>query len=381
VTGPYARHVPNSPESRPRSRDLGIVIGLLPAGPLNAITDVEGVHVGHTTLIRGEGRLRVGEGPVRTGVTVIVPPGEPGDAMYAGCHVLNGNGEMTGLDWVRESGLLTTPVAVTNTHSVGVVRDAIVAAEARRRGSAELYWSLPAVGETWDGLLNDINGQHVQAEHLHAALAGAIGGPVDEGNVGGGTGMVCHEFKGGIGTSSRVLPESAGGHTVGAIVQANYGRRERLTIAGVPVGRHIPISDVPSPYSQSRSPTQVGSGSIIVVLATDAPLLPHQCRALAQRAGLGLARVGGAGERSSGDIFLAFATGNRVPAEDRALTRQVATVGERVLSQLFWAAIEATEEAIVNALLAAQTMVGRDGITAHALPHDRLRKLLAGRSR
>lgn len=361
---------------RSRVPDLGIRIGLLPAGEHDAITDVEGVRVGHTTLIEGDGPLRVGAGPVRTGVTVIVPPIEPGEALYAGCHVLNGNGEMTGLQWVAESGLLTTPIAITNTHSVGEVRDAIVAAEARHRGAEELYWSLPVVGETWDGLLNDINGQHVRREHVLAALDGAVGGPVAEGAVGGGTGMVCHEFKGGIGTASRVAPDDAGGHVVAALVQANYGNRERLTVAGVPVGQLLPTSDIPSPYDRAPASKVPGSGSIIVVLATDAPLLPHQCRALAQRAGLGIARVGGSGAMSSGDIFLAFATGNRLPFEGGPARQSVTTVSDVVMSHLFWATIESTEEAIVNALLAAETMVGRDGITAHALPHDRLRELL-----
>jgi D-aminopeptidase len=365
------------PEARrPRAPDLDLRIGLLPAGEHDAITDVEGVRVGHTTLIAGDGPLRVGAGPVRTGVTVVLPPIEPGEALYAGYHVLNGNGEMTGLLWVGESGLLTTPIAVTNTHSVGVVRDAIVAAEARHRAEQDLYWSLPVVGETWDGLLNDINGQHVRREHVFAALDGASDGPVGEGNVGGGTGMVCHEFKGGIGTASRVAPDDAGRHVVGALVQANYGNRERLTIAGVPIGQLLPSAAIPSPYDQAASPKSPGSGSIIVVLATDAPLLPHQCRALAQRAGLGVARVGGSGAMSSGDIFLCFATGNRLPFEGGPARQAVATVSDVVMSHLFWAAIEATEEAIVNALLAAETMVGRDGMTAHALPHDRLRELL-----
>lgn len=373
---------PMSNDRRPRARDLGIVIGQLPAGPHNAITDVAGVRVGHTTLIEGEGPLRVGHGPVRTGVTVVMPPGEPGHACFAGTHTLNGNGEMTGLEWVRESGLLTTPVAITNTHSVGVVRDAVVAYETRRRKAGEDYWSLPVVGETWDGLLNDINGQHVRAEHVFAALDGARDGTVEEGNVGGGTGMACHEFKGGIGSASRVASAAAGGYIVGALVQANYGRRERLTIAGVPVGRLLSRQTIASPYDQATAlpgsqapPLDPGSGSIIVVLATDAPLLPHQCRALAERAGLGIARAGGAGERSSGDIFLAFATGNGLRAEDPAPLKDVRTVGDAVLSELFWAAIESTEEAIVNALVAAETMVGRDGITAHALPHDALREI------
>lgn len=361
---------------RPRARDLGLVIGLLPAGALNAITDVAGVRVGHTTLVEGEGRLVLGRGPVRTGVTVIDPgSGGPGSAYFAGCHVLNGNGEVTGLAWVRESGMLTTPVAITNTHSVGVVRDAIVAAVVRFR--ADVSWSLPVVGETWDGMLNDINGQHVRPEHVFAALDSAAGGSVAEGNVGGGTGMICHELKGGIGTSSRVVTGEAGRFTVGVLVQANHGRRERLTLAGIPLGRLLPVSQVPAPPRAPRAP-DAGSGSIIVILATDAPLLPHQCRALAQRAALGVARAGGAGERTSGDFFLAFATGNRLtadPVPTKALS--VTSVADPTLSQLFWAAIEATEEAIANALLAAETMVGRDGITAHALPHDRLLEAVA----
>jgi D-aminopeptidase len=357
----------------PRARDLGVVVGMLPPGPHNAITDIDGVRVGHTTLVEGDGPLRVGHGPIRTGVTVVVPPGEPGDAWFAGFHVLNGNGEMTGLLWLDESGFLTTPIAITNTHSVGVVRDAIIAAEVRSRG-AEEFWALPVVAETWDGMLNDINGQHVVAEHLHAALANASGGPVAEGSVGGGTGMICHGFKGGIGTASRVVEVDTQRYTVGALVQANHGRRERLTIAGVPVGQRIPKTDIPSPYDQAPA-ADPGSGSIIVVIATDAPLLPADCRALAQRAALGIARVGGGGERSSGDIFIAFATGNRLRAIEPASTRQLSGVGEPLLSPLYWAAIESTEEAIVNALVAAETMVGRDGITAHRLPHDRLRAL------
>jgi D-aminopeptidase len=368
---------------RPRARDLGIQIGLLRPGPLNAITDVAGVRVGHTTLISGDGPLRVGEGPVRTGVTVVVPPFEGRDgALFAGTHTLNGNGEMTGLEWLREAGMLTTPIGITNTHSVGVVRDAIVAYQARQRGSAEVFWSLPVVAETYDGALNDINGQHVTPEHLFAALDGATPGPVAEGNVGGGTGMICHELKGGIGTSSRLIAASRGGYTVGVLVQANHGRRSRLTVAGRPVGQRLPTSEIASPWDEvdrlaGESARDVGSGSIIVVLATDAPLLPHQCRALAERAGLGIARAGGAGERSSGDIFIAFATGNHLanPEVERG-ERAVRMVADATLSELFWAAIESTEEAIVNALVAAETMTGRDGITAHALPHDRLQTLL-----
>jgi D-aminopeptidase len=376
---------------RPRARDLGVAIGLLPPGPLNAITDVAGVRVGHSTIVEGHGALVVGRGPARTGVTVVIPwvAGREA-AVVAGTHTLNGNGEMTGLEWVRESGLLTTPIAITNTHSVGVVRDALIAAEVRQRPAGGAGWSLPVVAETWDGVLSDIDGQHVRAGHVFEALEAAAAGPVAEGNVGGGTGMVCHELKGGIGTSSRVVRAAAGGHTVGVLVQANYGRRERLTIAGMPVGLRLPKSEVPSPYDQARAmaaraivapATEAAAGSIIVVVATDAPLLPHQCRALAERAGLGIARVGGAGERTSGDIFLAFTTANNVERGDDPLaTRQFASVGDSVLSELFWATIEATEEAIVNALVAAETMTGRDGITAHALPHGVVREAARLRS-
>jgi D-aminopeptidase len=364
-----------------RARDLGISIGLGTPGPLNAITDVPGVAVGHTTLIAGDGPLRVGHGPVRTGVTVVVPrSGDGREPVFAGCHTLNGNGELTGLEWVRESGLLTTPVAITNTHSVGVVRDAIVAASAQSSPPGEPWWSLPVVGETWDGLLNDINGFHVHAEHLDSALAAAAGGPVAEGGVGGGTGMVCHEFKGGIGTASRVLTADVGGFTVGSLVQANYGKREWLRLDGVPVGAEIGRDEVPSPYDQADAQPRprAGSGSIIVVLATDAPLLPFQCERLAQRAGLGIARAGGTGGHTSGDLFIAFATGNRLPpSSPPPLVQDVRWVGEAVIDALFDGAIEATEEAIVNALVAAETMVGRDGITAHALPLDRLRPVMA----
>ncbi len=366
-----------------RARDLGIVIGNLATGPLNAITDVAGVRVGHTTLISGEGPLVVGKGPIRTGVTVILPhDGDAGrEPVFAGSHTLNGNGEMTGLEWVRESGMLSTPIGLTNTHSVGVVRDALVAASvaARREGG---LWSLPVVAETWDGYLNDVNGQHVRPEHLFAALKAAASGPVAEGNVGGGTGMKAFGFKAGIGTASRQVATEHGGYTVGVLVQANHGRRDRLLIDGVPVGREIPLSEVPGPDVPAPD-----AGSIIAVVATDAPLLPQQCRRLAQRAGLGVARSGGGGENDSGDIFLAFATGNRGlrPEDDAAapLTFRLSMLNDDHIDQLFWAAIEATEEAIVNALVAAETIVGRDGIAFHALPHDRLMAVMDryGRSR
>lgn len=359
-----------------RYRDLGLTVGLLPPGPLNAITDVDGVTVGMTTLIEGEGTLAVGEGPVRTGVTVIVPhPGIGAEPVFAGCHRLNGNGELTGLEWIRESGQLTTPIALTNTHSVGVVRDALVAAELRRRADLTAYWSLPVVGETYDGALNDINGMHVRPEHLFAALDTAAPGPVPEGSVGGGTGMVCHDFKGGTGTASRRV----GDRIVGALVQANYGRRERLTVDGVPVGREIPLSAVPSPRQQEEDlrPIEPGAGSIIVILATDAPMLPHQLERLAQRAGLGIARAGGAGEHSSGDIFLAFSNANlgalqSYKTDGETGPIEVSMIPDGSISELFWAAIEATEEAILNALVAAETMRGRDGITAHRLDHGAL---------
>jgi D-aminopeptidase len=388
-----------------RARELGLRIGLLEPGPLDAITDIPGVRVGHTTIIAGDGPLRVGHGPVRTGVTVIVPhDGDPWiEPVFAGCHRLNGNGELTGLEWVRESGFLGGVIGLTNTHSVGVVRDALVAHAASSREPHEVFWSLPVVGETYDGGLNDINGFHVKQSHLDAALASVAGGPVAEGNVGGGTGMICHEFKGGIGTASRRVAEADGGWTVGALVQANYGDREQLRIDGVPVGQAIPLGEVPSGWAAAEqveieaeaasaarrlaAPGLVkrsgaGGGSIIIVLATDAPLLPHQCERLAQRASLGLARMGSLASHGSGDIFIAFATGNRdlsraAGERDPRPTVDLRMVTDRVITPLFQAAVEATEAAIVNALLAAETMTGRDGITAYALDHDRLLDVMA----
>ena len=354
-----------------RARDLGIRIGTGEPGPRNAITDVTGVRVGHTTLVEGEGPLRVGEGPVRTGVTVVLPHGgsireEP---LYAGFHWLNGNGELTGTAWIHDGGMLTTPIGLTNTHSLGVVRDALV--DVGRLGDGRVGWGLPVVGETFDGILNDIDGHHVTAAHVHAAYEAALGSgdgaAVEEGAVGGGTGMICHGFKGGVGTASRVVE---GGWTVGVLLQANHGRRERLTVAGVPVR----IEDVPLP----APPELAGAGSVIVIVATDAPLLPHQCRRLAQRAGLGIARTGGVGENSSGDGFLAFSTANRgrLPADELGATPprvlQVETLADAYLTPLFDGVVEATEEAVVNCLLAARTMTGRDGVTAHGLEPERL---------
>jgi D-aminopeptidase len=372
-----------------RARDLGIVVGRGTPGPANAITDVAGVRVGHATRIEGEGRLVVGQGPVRTGVTAIIP--HDGDVwtepLFAGCHRLNGNGELTGLEWIREAGHLTGPIGITNTHSVGVVRDGIIRNAVRELALGTSYWALPVVGETWDGLLNDIDGFHVTADDVDTALAAASDGAVAEGNVGGGTGMVCHEFKGGIGTASRVVSPETGGYTVGVLVQANYGRRDWLRIDGVPIGEAIPVSEVPSPYTgnddEDATPFLApGSGSIIAIVATDAPLLPNQCDRLAQRVGLGVGRMGGTGAHSSGDLFLCFATGNRTLPRttlptDRRLTAEIQVLNDYAIGPLFDATIEATEEAIVNALVAAETMIGRDGITAHALPHDRLLEAMA----
>jgi D-aminopeptidase len=361
-----------------RARELGIRIGRMEPGERNAITDVAGVRVGHTTLIEGEGPLRPGEGPVRTGVTVIVP--HDGDVwmepIFAGAHRLNGNGELTGLEWIREHGLLGGAIGITNTHSVGVVRDALIEAAVRAHAMRDSVWALPVAGETYDGALNDINGFHVRPAHVHAALAAASDGPVAEGNVGGGTGMICHEFKGGIGTASRLARD----WTVGVLVQANYGARELLRIDGVPVGAAIPTSDVPSPWDEVEAldarATPEG-GSIIGIVATDAPLLPHQCARLAQRVGMGVARMGSYASHGSGDLFCAFATGNRdlsrrAGEDDPRPTVALRMVVDEHINPILEAVAEATEEAIVNALLAAETMTGRDGITARALDAERL---------
>jgi D-aminopeptidase len=361
-----------------RARELGRRVGDLSPGARDAITDVEGVRVGHTTIVRGEGPLLVGEGPVRTGVTVVCPReglarDEP---VFAGSHRFNGNGEMTGLEWIREAGVLATPVAITNTHSVGIVRDALVKAEIQARTDEEEYWCLPVVAETYDGTLNDINGQHVTVEHVLQALDSTSIGPVEEGSVGGGTGMICHEFKGGIGTSSRRLPEEQGGWTVGSLVQANYGSRSMLRVDGLPVGRVLGTEIIPSPFEDEAETQPAGTGSIIVVLATDAPLLPTQCDRLAVRAGIGLVRTGGGLSDRSGDIFFAFATGNRgIPRAGLSsppATIPLQMVTNEYMTPLFHAAAEATEEAILNALLAAGDMTGRDGITARGLTPDLL---------
>jgi L-aminopeptidase/D-esterase-like protein len=351
-------------ERKPRARDLGVPFDGTP-GRLNAITDVAGVEVGHTTLIAGEGKLQVGVGPVRTGVTALLPRGrESADPVFAGWFSLNGNGEMTGTAWVEESGFLEGPVLLTNTSSVGLVRDAAVKFYTRRAKQLQ-PWLLPVVAETYDGYLNDTHGFHVKEKHVFEALESARGGAVAEGNVGGGTGMTCFEFKGGIGTSSRKLAARDGGSTLGVLVQANFGLRPQLQIAGVPVGR-----EVPEGAFRTRE-----SGSILIVIATDAPLLPHQLKRLARRASLGLARTGSVSGNSSGDLFLAFSTANPGAAKKDGTVALTMLPNER-MNALFEATVQATEEAIINALAAAETMTGRDGHKVIALPHDRLREVL-----
>ena len=360
---------------RPRARDLGVPFDGTP-GPLNAVTDLEGVLVGHTTLIEGNGKLVVGKGPVRTGVTAVLPRGADSirHPSFAGWYSQNGNGEMTGTTWVEESGLLEGPVLITNTHSVGLVRNAAIAWRVAHGGAdaRASWWSLPVVAETWDGWLNDINGFHVKPEHVFHAIDTAHGGAVEEGGVGGGTGMVCNGFKGGIGTSSRKLTAKEGGYLVGVLVQCNYGRRLTLRIAGIPVGREIESED---PYAWV--PSELGErGSIIVVVGTDAPLLPHQLKRIARRVTLGLGRNGSISGNGSGDIFIAFSTANQVASQvDRVV--DVKMVPNDMMDPLFAATVQATEEAIVNAMVAAQDMTGIDGHHVRALPHDKLRAVLA----
>jgi D-aminopeptidase len=396
---------------KPRARDLGIPQAGTP-GPLNAITDVPGVEVGVTTVIRGDGKLVVGQGPVRTGVTAILPRGKSAASdVFAAWFTLNGNGEMTGTTWVEESGLLGGPVMITNTHSVGTVHRATIEYALRQHRAFD--WSLPVVAETWDGGLNDINGFHVTTEHALAALESAKGGPVAEGNVGGGTGMTCNQFKGGTGTSSRRITVSGRPYTLGVLVQCNYGGRSRFSVAGVPVGEEIPdltpcyaplpdgsVAGRPacptqsgggaapdgSASSETRQANQSGTGaattsresdpnqdqgSIIVVLATDAPLLPHQLKRVVKRAALGIGRMGGIGGNSSGDIFIAFSTANPNAAADTGLV-QLTAIPQEAINPVFEAAIDATSEAILNAMLAAETMTGANGHRVFALPHDRL---------
>jgi D-aminopeptidase len=377
-------------QTRPRARDLGIPLDGTP-GTLNAITDVAGVEVGHTTIIRGEGKLVRGQGPVRTGVTAVLPRGRNSDDnVMAAWFTLNGNGEMTGTTWVEESGFLGGPIMITNTHSVGIVHDAVIEWIVQRGKSFD--WSLPVVAETWDGTLNDINGFHVTKEHTFAALDSARSGRVTEGNVGGGTGMICHGFKGGIGTASRKL--ETGGWTVGVLVQCNYGGRRALRIAGTPWAS-LPDWQEPAacysidPPAGSRLPRcgqapgreePAEMGSIIIVVATDAPLLPHQLKRLVKRASLGIGRMGGIGANSSGDIFVAFSTAN--PASDVASgTATVKMLSNNEINGLFQATIDATEESILNAMLAATDMTGADGVRIPALPHDKVKELLRKHAR
>jgi L-aminopeptidase/D-esterase-like protein len=380
----FATHHPVQAQ-HPRARELRLPIGGTP-GTLDAITDVAGVEVGHTTLISGSGRLVVGKGPVRTGVTVVLPRGKANpDPVFAAWFTLNGNGEMTGTTWVQESGLLEGPVAITNTHSVGVVRDAIIQWEIGLKNALQPWW-LPVVAETYDGGLNDINGFHVRPEHVLAALNGARGGLPQEGAVGGGTGMSCHGFKGGIGTASRKLSEAQGGYTVGVLVQCNYGARRDLRIAGVPVGEEITDlvgcianSDPQPPNSRPRCGATGGAddeapeqGSIIVVVATDAPLLPHQLKRIATRVSLGIGRQGGFGGNGSGDIFIAFSTANPRAWHDDGPVTTIKMLPNDRITPLFQATAQATEAAITNALLAAETMTGANDLRIYKMPVDRV---------
>jgi L-aminopeptidase/D-esterase-like protein len=373
-----------SEAQKPRARDLNLPIGGTP-GRLDAITDVAGVEVGSTTLISGSGKLVVGKGPVRTGVTVIHPRGKANpDPVFAAWFTLNGNGEMTGTTWIDESGMLEGPVAITNTHSVGVVRDAIIQWENAQKNALQPWW-LPVVAETYDGGLNDIDGMHVKPEHVFAALDGATSALPKEGAVGGGTGMVCHGFKGGIGTASRRVTAAQGGYTVGVLVQCNYGSRRELRIAGVPVGAEIPdllscrANTDPLPPNARRCDAAGGSdaddsgqGSIIVVVATDAPLMPHQLKRLVKRVSLGIGRQGGFGENGSGDIFVAFSTASPGAWSDTPPVKTVQMLSNERISPLFYATVQATEAAITNALLAAETTTGANDLRVFAMPVDRM---------
>ena len=363
-------------QNKIRARDLGIPFDGNP-GKYNSITDVEGILVGHETIIEGDGNLIVGKGPVRTGVTSILPRGMNYDPVFAGWYSLNGNGEMTGTTWVEESGFLEGPIMITNTHSVGVVRDAVIEWSYKNKfykilyNIKDLFWTLPVVAETYDGSLNDINGFHVKKEHAFNALNNARGGMISEGNVGGGTGMICHGFKGGIGTSSRKIDLKEKKYTLGVLVQANYGNRKELTIAGVPVGKEIENLLPKITFGEK----QEGLGSIIVIVATDAPLLPNQLKRLARRVPLGISRVGGFGSNGSGDIFITFSTANP-GAFNREEIRNINFLPNDLMNPFLSATAQATEEAIVNALISAETMTGINNNTVYNLPHDRLKNIL-----
>ena len=374
-----------TPAGRPRARSLGIPFDGAP-GACNAITDVPGVEVGYATLIEGEGPLVVGRGPVRTGVTAIHPRGraDPGTPCSAGFFSLNGNGEMTGTVWIEEAGALSLPVTITNTHAVGIAQEASIAWTRSRHPQLADVWALPVAAETWDGYLNDVNGRHVTSEVVMAALDGARGGPLEEGSVGGGTGMNCYGFKGGSGTASRVVEHGSDSYAVGVFVQANFGSRRELVVAGVPVGRELGADD---PMADPGWVAPAGAGSVIAVVATDAPLLPGQCKALARRVPLGLARTGTTGSHFSGDIFLAFSTANH---GQLALGLDQREHGDGEYGSLrfvpwtrtdpfFEAVVQATEEAVLNALCAAEEMVGVNGRRSPGLPHERVRELLAAR--
>jgi D-aminopeptidase len=356
-----------APGRKPRARDLGVPFEGTP-GPQNAITDVRGVEVGHTTLIAGEGKLELGKGPVRTGVTAILPRGKASsEPVFAGIFALNGNGEMTGSHWVEESGYLEGPLMLTNTHSVGVVRDAVIAYQVKQGsvGPTSNLWSLPLVAETWDGFLNDINGFHVKPIHVFAAWESARAGPAAEGSVGGGTGMICYGWKGGVGTSSRQLVQRGRTYTLGALVQANHGLRNQLLVAGVPVGRELSGAAIPKQEA----------GSIIIVVATDAPLLPHQLKRIARRASLGLARTGSTSGNGSGDLFIAFSTARAERASNEPYVK-VEILSNDDISAYFDATVQATEEAIINTLVAAETMTGINGHRIEGLPHAQLKDVL-----
>ena len=351
--------------TKPRARDLGIPFEGNP-GPFNAITDVSGVTVGYATVIEGPS--------ARTGVTIIHPHGkEDHTPVYAGVHSFNGNGEMTGAAWIEEGGLLEGPVGITNTHSVGIVRDSIIAWQVKNDAVFQ-KWSCPVVAETADAWLNDMNGFHVNEKHVLHALDSATSGPIEEGNVGGGTGMLCYEFKGGTGTASRRLPASLGGWTVGVLVQANFGRRYQLTIAGAPVGQHL-LDD--APFTNGENPFKQDDGSLIVIIGTDAPLLPHQLKRLAKRATIGMARTGSLGGNGSGDIFLAFSTANsNVTHGDETGLSNIQTLSNDHIDPVLFASAFATEEAIINAMIAAQDMKGHKDVDIKALPHDKVQEVL-----
>ena len=373
--------IPSAQTPRVRARDLQIVVGTLPTGRLNAITDVAGVLVGHATIVKGAGALKVGEGPVRTGVTAVLPRKDVWfNGVYAATHTLNGDGEMTGTHWIRDRETLMHPVLITNTGSVGTVHEAEIAYMNERHPTRD--WAfLPVVAETWDGTLNDVRGQHVRKNHVFAAIDDAKDGVVAEGNVGGGTGMICYGFKGGIGTSSRRVGENAGGYTVGVLVQANFGRRPELTIAGVPVGREI-TDLTPETSRGSGAAADINldhEGSVIVVIATDAPLSSRQLERLASRAALGLARTGSTSGNTSGDIFIAFSTANTIPQSTTSRTLSATFISPEStasLNPLFQAVVEATEESVLNALMKAETMIGINGNRVHALPYDRLKAVM-----